>query len=97
MKKFEIGDYCVRNGFIFIRTDPNYYTEKNYNIAIDLLSERFYGTNNRAAIKGYNESPNRHATSEEKHWLNECIRLNKYISKEEALKTFNQIDKLYII
>lgn len=28
------------------------------------------------------------ATLEEKHWLNKCISLNKYISKEEALKDF---------
>lgn len=29
------------------------------------------------------------ATPEEKHWLYCCIKENKYISKEEALKTFN--------
>ena len=28
------------------------------------------------------------ATSEEKHWLNEAIRLNKFITFEEAIKTF---------
>ena len=28
------------------------------------------------------------ATSEEKHWLNEAIRLNKFITFEEAMKTF---------
>jgi len=28
------------------------------------------------------------ATPEEKYWLNECIRLDKFISKEDALKTF---------
>lgn len=28
------------------------------------------------------------ATSEEKHWLNECIRLDKFITKEVAMKTF---------
>lgn len=28
------------------------------------------------------------ATTEEKHWLDECIRLNRYISKEEAMNTF---------
>ena len=28
------------------------------------------------------------ATSEEKHWLLECIKLNKFISYEEAMKTF---------
>ena len=28
------------------------------------------------------------ATSEEKHWLNECIKLGKFITFEEAMKTF---------
>lgn len=27
-------------------------------------------------------------TPEEKHWLNECIRLNRYITKEVAMETF---------
>lgn len=31
------------------------------------------------------------ATPEEKHWLNKCIELNKFISKEEAMKTFNHL------
>lgn len=30
------------------------------------------------------------ATPEEKHWLNECIRLNKFITKQEAMKTFTK-------
>lgn len=29
------------------------------------------------------------ATPEEKHWLNECIRLNEFVTKEEAMETFN--------
>ena len=28
------------------------------------------------------------ATTKQKHWLNECIKLVKYISFEEAMKTF---------
>jgi hypothetical protein len=31
---------------------------------------------------------NRLASEEEQHWLRECIRLNKYIEKDEAMKTF---------
>lgn len=31
---------------------------------------------------------NLETTSEEKHWLNECIRLDKFITKKEAMKTF---------
>ena len=31
-----------------------------------------------------------HATNEEKHWLNECIKANKFIPYEEAMKTFKQ-------
>jgi len=33
------------------------------------------------------------ATPEEKHWLNECIRLDKFITKEKAMETFNFIPK----
>jgi hypothetical protein len=95
-KEFEIGDYCVRNSFVFIKTSDDDYSN-NHNIAINSANNLFYGKDNLAAMKGYNEKPDRHATLEEKHWLDECIRLNKYISKEEALKTFNQIDKLYVI
>lgn len=31
------------------------------------------------------------ATLQQKYWLNECIRLDRFITKEEALKTFNNI------
>ena len=34
-------------------------------------------------------SRSRLATPEEKHWLNTCIKAGKFISKEKALKTFN--------
>lgn len=36
------------------------------------------------------------ATIEEKQWLEACIEANKYISKEEALKNFNNINNYSI-
>jgi hypothetical protein len=36
---------------------------------------------------GYSET--RLPTPEEKHWLEECIRLDRAISYQEALKTYN--------
>tara|TARA_R110000782_G_scaffold193411_5_gene282976 strand:+ start:313 stop:648 length:336 start_codon:yes stop_codon:yes gene_type:complete len=41
---------------------------------------------------GFNDSVKcniKHATQEQIHWLNECAKADKFISKEEALKTFN--------
>jgi hypothetical protein len=35
----------------------------------------------------------RDATAEEKHWLDECIKVGKFISKEEAMITFNPISE----
>lgn len=49
----------------------------------------------RSIFKNYNETISTFkienlqlATSEEKHWLLECIKLNKFITFEEAMKTF---------
>lgn len=41
------------------------------------------GSNNFGSLKNI-----RLATPEEKHWLNECIRLDKFITKDEAMKSF---------
>lgn len=44
--------------------------------------------------KGFNFSPTSYdyelATPEESYWLEECIKANKFIPKEEALKSFKQ-------
>ena len=40
------------------------------------------------------ESPFSIPTSEEKHWLNECIKADEFIPKEEAMKSFNQVKVL---
>jgi len=46
----------------------------------------------------YNNKFNfRNTTLEEKHWLNECIRLNKYISFDEAMKTYTNQHEINLI
>lgn len=52
-------------------------------------------TNNKYEKGGYRKSyltELRLATPEEKHWLQECIKAKKFISKEEALKTFKNYE-----
>jgi hypothetical protein len=47
---------------------------------------RFYNQN--ATIRKFNNNPNRAATKEEIHWIKCCIKADRFISKEEALKSF---------
>lgn len=37
------------------------------------------------------------ATPEQKHWLNECIKADTYISYEEAMKTYVEQSNLILI
>lgn len=46
-------------------------------------------------MDNYNKNPDRLATPEEKHWLNECIKADKFITYEEAIKTFKQKNYKY--
>jgi hypothetical protein len=53
---------------------------------ISINSNIYHNETKSGASNGSNDI--RLATPEEKHWLLECIRLDKFISKEEAIKTF---------
>ncbi len=81
-----IGEIYFKNNFIFkhVNTDP--YLCDNY--AVHGLNNTYYHGNGH--IKIYNESPQRLATPEEKHWLEVCIAANSFISYEEAMKTFKK-------
>ena len=61
-----------------------YGTGFNLNLKTDntIKSKRLY----KNGVFVYNNM--RLATPEEKHWLNECIKLDKFITFEEAMKTF---------
>lgn len=52
---------------------------------IDCNAEIEYRINNSS--HGYDNQ--RDATPQEKHWLEECIKQNKIIPYQEAMKTFN--------
>lgn len=54
-------------------------------------SGKFTNITNNLALIG---NDIRLATSEEKHWLLECEKANKFINKEEALKSFNKPTEL---
>lgn len=64
--------FCIVKGTRNINR-PNLYTE----------DKQFYMKNNCMASQNI-----RLATPEEKHWLDKCIELNKFITKEEAMKSF---------
>jgi len=69
-----------------------YYVAYNTNIFIWGITDSTYYLGNTCTDfqkKGGNfYNAKRLATPEEKHWLDECIRLNKFITKEEAIKSF---------
>lgn len=64
------------------------YTDKSFNYEFRIITN---WSENLSFVKYGTHSWNdniRLATPEEKHWLDECIRLNKFITKEEAIKSF---------
>lgn len=80
--KFKVGDYCYKDGFIFIKVPNNPYNCDNY--AIRIRDKTFFKGN--AAIKNTNDNPARHATEEEKAWLDACIKAGKYVELNSSPK-----------
>ena len=68
-------------GFCIILTGENNSFRNSKGIYTEFFS--YYKENSFETSKNI-----RLATSEEKHWLSKCIELNKFISKEEAMKSF---------
>lgn len=66
---------------IFKATDNNH-----------IVSRLTYGQSKFWNSSNFNQSLSKiqKATEEEKHWLNKCIKANKFIPLEEALKSFKQ-------
>jgi hypothetical protein len=73
--------------FRFTAYDKTHYKGKSC-IATKDSSESF--DNNR--YSNPHEGELRNSTPEEAHWLKECEKANKFISKEEALKSFNNVE-----
>jgi len=88
-KDLKPGDIIVKNDMfinkiVSIDADNLYNTISYY---IDLLRSSFINCSfNNQTVKIGDKL--RLATEEEKHWLNECIKASKFISKDEALKNF---------
>lgn len=77
--EYYYAEYC--SGFYAIIKCSN---SGDFTISSGLSShELYFLSNNWSCNKNI-----RLATANEKHWLNECIRLNKFITKQEAMKTF---------
>lgn len=64
----------------------NKYNYIGYNYSIN-TSEKAGNNFNKLSYHGWKKDI-KLATPEQKHWLNECIKADKYISYEEAMKTF---------
>lgn len=83
-------------------TLPNYsnnnFSEKRGDATI-ITQEKIFKKNTSWCYKASNRTF-RLATFEEKHWLNECIKQNKFIEFDEAMKSFipkymKAIDKIH--
>ena len=104
----------LKNGDVFVsQMSRNHFLNKygtgyslNLNLDNTIKNQVLY------RYSGFAYNNMRLATPEEKHWLNECIKLDKFITFEEAIKTFipeyveilsgyfvekNQIGKIYKI
>ncbi len=53
------------------------------------ISDKYKGDRFDKSLWGCAKSY-RESTKQEKHWLKECIRLNKFITFEEVMETFNK-------
>jgi len=72
------------NPFIFV-ADPIKNTSQTTGTKYCVVNTQEYFRSN---LRCYWTKGLRHATPEEKHWLNTCIEQNKFVSYEEAMKTF---------
>jgi hypothetical protein len=75
-EKFKVGDYCVKENWIFIKVEekPSY---KCNNFALNIKAEEYFPGN--CKMRTYNSSSERHATQEEKNWLDACIKAGKFV------------------
>ena len=78
-----IGEIYKSNKYNHIFKYQSINGNTNINIGCNY---RHFSRDSATIGQGLNNITN--ATSEEKHWLNEAIRLNKFITFEEAMKTF---------
>lgn len=68
------------------------FKHKN-NKALNINAKIFYGSWSDNSLKGIFYE----ATDKEKHWLNECIKLNKYVSFEETMETYINYNNLELV
>lgn len=80
----------LKNGDVFVAQCSNYHflNKEGTGFSLDLNTDNTI--KHEILIKGciFSYEKIRLATPEEKHWLNECIKLNKFITFDEAIKTF---------
>lgn len=75
---------CVYKGsFVIFKFD-----EETPESAKHIYERRIYDSDSRDFWKDSNKL--KKADPKDAHWLNVCIEKEKFVSKKEALKTFNQ-------
>ena len=80
----------LKDGDIFVSQMSHHHFLNKYGTGYSLHLNLDNTIKNQVLYRngGFAYNNMRLATSEEKHWLNECIKLDKFITFEEAMKTF---------
>lgn len=89
IKDLKEGEYyqCIKEHteYVFKYKKSKKFEKCEYFAFLSNYHTGWFNTNDWADCKGENLEI---ANDENKHWLNECIKANKFIPYEEAIKTF---------
>jgi hypothetical protein len=91
LKEGEIYSSLNDNGLYIFKCKKSKTTDYSYRVERNTFSKNDY-----FGLGGIIEKNIKLANEQEKHWLNECIRQDKFISYEESQKTFQKPFKFNI-
>jgi hypothetical protein len=91
LKEGEIYSSLNDDGLYIFKCKKSKTTDYSYRVDINAFNK-----NNYFGLGGKIEKSIKLANEQEKHWLNECIRQDKFISYEESQKTFQKPFKFNI-
>lgn len=85
------------DNLVFIFDGLDKYNQIKYKVKCQIFNNKNYFIENDSFGRGGKiEKTLKLATKEQKHWLNECIKVNKFIPYEEAMKIKPKIESFYI-
>ena len=88
MKYIKKEDLKENNIFVTQLSSNNFLNKYGTGFSLNLKKDNSIRYEALYKNGGFAYDNIRMATPEEKHWLEECIKLDKFISKEEAMKSF---------